>query len=322
MKQLNIVNFLKGFSIFTIVLMHLIQSYDTPTIIKTATSFGGAGVHVFFLCSGFGLYLSFLNKPLTYLEFIKKRFFRVYIPYIIIICISFLSNLYSYSDNFITLMSHIFLFKMFIETYEGTFGYQMWFISTIFQFYLCWPLIVHFYNKSKNKVVLWALAISLLWGITTILLKVNDQRIFNSFFLQYLWEFVLGMKIADIYKEKGNIPNPSTKLLIFISVLGISLTGILGVMGGLYKSFNDIPSLMGYASLALLLYKFLPKRCINIFLFTNKISYDWYLTHILIFTAIFKYCSAWNVWISGFFALILSYLFAYIFHKIISLLKI
>lgn len=68
MQKLEIVNYLKGFSILTIVLMHLIQSYDIPKIIRTASSFGGAGVHVFILCSGFGLFLSQLNKPIPYLN--------------------------------------------------------------------------------------------------------------------------------------------------------------------------------------------------------------------------------------------------------------
>lgn len=40
------------------------------------------------ICSGFGLYLSYLNKPLTYSQFLKRRFLKVYLPYIIIILVS------------------------------------------------------------------------------------------------------------------------------------------------------------------------------------------------------------------------------------------
>lgn len=77
-QRLDVVNFLRGYSIFTIVLMHLLQSYPLPGWAMKATSFGGAGVHVFILCSGFGLYLSYLNKPLDYKAFLRKRFGRVY----------------------------------------------------------------------------------------------------------------------------------------------------------------------------------------------------------------------------------------------------
>ena len=110
MKKLEIINYLRGFSILTIVLMHLIQSYSIPQIIKTASSFGGAGVHVFILCSGFGLYLSHINKPLSYKDFLKRRFLKVYIPYILIILLSACIPFYTSPENrLIELLSHIFL---------------------------------------------------------------------------------------------------------------------------------------------------------------------------------------------------------------------
>lgn len=99
MKKLEVIDYLRGFSIFTIVLMHLIQSYSIPSILQKASSFGGAGVHVFILCSGFGLYLSHLNKPLSYSNFLKRRFIKVYIPYILIILLSAAIPFYNHSDN-------------------------------------------------------------------------------------------------------------------------------------------------------------------------------------------------------------------------------
>ena len=65
MKKLEVINFLRGFAIFTIVLMHCVQGY-LDGVMHKAVSLGGAGVHVFILCSGFGLYLSYMNKPLGY----------------------------------------------------------------------------------------------------------------------------------------------------------------------------------------------------------------------------------------------------------------
>ena len=83
-QKLDIIDFLRGYSIFTIVLMHLLQSYDLPSLLMKATSFGGAGVHVFILCSGFGLYFSYLNRPLGYRAFLRKRFGRIYWPMAIV----------------------------------------------------------------------------------------------------------------------------------------------------------------------------------------------------------------------------------------------
>lgn len=67
------------------------------------------------ICSGFGLYLSYLNKPLTYSQFLKRRFLKVYLPYIIIILVSALIPFYNTSsDKLLQILSHIFLFKMFL----------------------------------------------------------------------------------------------------------------------------------------------------------------------------------------------------------------
>ena len=46
MKKLDVVNFLRGYSIFTIVIMHLVGMLGISGIWEKAAAFGGAGVHV------------------------------------------------------------------------------------------------------------------------------------------------------------------------------------------------------------------------------------------------------------------------------------
>ena len=45
--RMSEMNYLKGFSILTIVLMHLLAFVDVPKKIITLSAVGGAGVHVF-----------------------------------------------------------------------------------------------------------------------------------------------------------------------------------------------------------------------------------------------------------------------------------
>lgn len=47
---------------------------------------------------------------------------------------------------FIPLWGNLLLFKMFVPELESSMGGQMWFVSTIIQFYLAWPLIVKLFN--------------------------------------------------------------------------------------------------------------------------------------------------------------------------------
>lgn len=273
--------------LLTIVLMHLVQRYDLPNIILKASSLGGAGVHVFILCSGFGLYLSYLNKPLEYGAFLKCRFSKVYLPYILVILVSALYYwLIDGEKTLLPMLSHLFLFKMFVPVWNNSFGGQMWFISTIIQFYVTWPLIVKLF-KCPNGLLI-AVLISLFWALFTVAIGISEERIWNSFFLQYLWEFVLGMYLADLYYRNAEaLKIPRMYILIICVIVGLGLSGTAGIVGGMWKSLNDIPSMVGYTSLALLIYK-IECKPVNLFLsYTNKISYEWYLVHTLIFSIYF-----------------------------------
>ena len=319
-RRLDVVDFLRGFSIFTIVLMHLVQSYPLPNFLMKASSLGGAGVHVFILCSGFGLYLSSLYKPLGYWNFLKRRFTKVYIPYIIVVSISALYfGLICGHNVLMPLFGSVFLFKMFVPSLECAFGIQMWFVSTIIQFYLFWPLIVKLFNSIRGGQI--ALLISLCWATFTTITGLDNERIWSSFFLQYLWEFVLGMQLAKVYFEHPEkIKIPKLGVLLVTMIIGLGLTGMAGFAGGIWKSYNDIPSLLGYASMALIVYQ-LGIKWLNGFLeYTNKVSYEWYLIHILVFSVYHEVMNG-NIpfYIDWLIHIIISYVIAISFKRMMLL---
>ena len=45
--------------------------------------------------------------------------------------------------------------------------------------------------------------------------------------------------------------------------------------------YNDIPSMIGYLFTLLIIYKLHIKPINGLFVLTNKISYEWYLVHML-----------------------------------------
>ena len=322
MPKLEVVNFLRGYSIFTIILMHLAKSSSTGAM-KTALSFGGAGVHVFILVSGFGLYLSYLNKPSTYPEFLKKRFLRVYLPYLLILP-AFVAFYYFVKNSFdiMTLSSHVFLFKMFSHTWDTSYAYSLWFISTIFQFYLFWPIILKL-AKYKNGLLI-SIIISLGWATFVGWLGKQNDRAWASFFLQYLWEFVLGMKLAEIFKKTPEkIVIPRYGVLLLGVIVGLLLTGLMGKMGGVMKLYNDIPSLVGYLSLALLVYKLSLPYVNRFFIYTKRISYEWFLVHgqvIQMFRGMLR--SALPTPLALFICLFSSYFLAIVFNQLLLQINI
>lgn len=313
--RLTVIDFLKGYSITTIVLLHLFQKFNLPSLLAKAIDFGGGGVHVFILCSGFGLYLSHLNRPLDYFTFLKKRFSKIYFPYILIVLISSaFPFMYDSNDRVLALLSHIFLFKMFFQKYINSFGVQFWFISMILQFYLFFPVILRFFKlKNPIKEIIISLIISLTWAVTISLIGKTDIRVWNSFFLQYLWEFVLGMSLANYYFLHGDLILPKMWQIILLSIICIGITGYTGLLGGIYKVLNDVPSLLGYLSFALIIYSLHVKYINRFFVFTSNFSYEWYLVHMLIFNCTFIILGSFSLIKFGMAMLILSYICAFIY---------
>ena len=291
MLRSKLISYSKGIAILGIMLFHLVSCYlASHPLIAKAAAFGGAGVHVFILCSGFGLMYSNIRKPLGFTAFIKRRFGKIYIPYIVVVILAFLlPNVYYGFDRVFALLSHIFLFKMFIPAYTATFGFQFWYISTIIQFYLVFTLLVKLYqNLGKKNFLILSCTISFCWAVIISLLGFTDIRTWNSFFLQYLWEFAIGMVLASEYAENGKLKLESISIpkLILVIIVSFGVYAVLSLTGGFLKAFNDPFSLAAFGGICLLLYKcrLFPKFVY----FTSDISYEIYLLHILIFRLLFE----------------------------------
>lgn len=284
-----------------------------PQWVYQGASLGGTGVHLFFFCSGFGLYLSYQKKQPGYFEFIRTRLLRIYIPYIIVVLLYFFIPLIKYNgDRFGALCSHLLLYKMFIPKYEESFGGFFWFISTIIQFYIVFIPLCKIKEKTGN---IWfgigGFAISLIWWIIMAISGLHYERIWGCFFFQYLWEFCLGMIVADILYHKDSVKISNSHLLI-IAIIGIGFLGITGIYGGWAVSLNDIPSLFGYGALTLLLFQIKPIAKIGTWI--GEISYEWYLLHVLLFKLAFAVEQGWKGALLGFASSIIC---AYFYHQII-----
>ena len=322
-KRIPIIDYLKGFSIVTIVLMHLLALMPSvPGKIITLSAIGGTGVHVFFLCSGIGLYISHLKQPFGYSTFLKKRFLKIYIPYILVILLSFcLPWMYSGENRVMALLSHAFLFKMFVPRYEESFGVQFWFVSTLFQLYVLFIPMCRLKDKLKNNKLFFGIfmGFSVLWWIFCYCTGLDQVRIWGSFCLQYIWEFSLGFLLAEAFYE-GKQYRLNNLLLLVLAVAGIGLQAGLALFSDTLKIFNDIPGLMGYTSLALLLSNIpiVKNLCVRI----STFSYELFLVHMLVFETVFHLANPQglgteSLW--GFICLVAVTILACVYRKIMKL---
>ena len=320
-ERLDIINFLRGFSIFSIVLTHLMQFHNFPMLINKAINFGSSGIHVFILCSGFGLYLSYLHKPLTYRQFIKRRFSKIYFPYIIIVLLSALWEFYlSGFFNWKIVFSHIFLYKMFVPEYECSLGGPFWFISTIIQFYIAWPLLVKI-AKMKWGLLL-GFIVSYSWATLVVILGYENERVWTCFFLQFLWEFLLGMWLAEKYfTNKQQYFNIKWKYIISGIFIGIPLTALTGL--SFLRLYNDILALTGFLSVTLFIYKMNISFINKFFNYTNNISYELFLCHMLVYSIIKYLVNEKNpTVIEDILCFTIAYTYAYLYNIMLKRCKI
>ena len=287
-RRISFIDFAKGYAIITIVLFHLLQKLNLSPIMMSAIEFGGSGVHLFFMLSGFGLLIAKKRSPL---EFYKRRFSKVYLPYFLVLTICLLTNFLIpiYPDDGIeAYLAGVFLYQMFFGEFMEAFGGHFWFISAIIQFYIMFPLLSYIHEKIGNKkLMIGATLVSAVYWSFLYYYGYAEFRNWAGSCFQFLWVFALGMVLADKYKKDGlkfwdvgNLP------LVFISVFGVSLAAIFVVyMGYEGRVLNDIPAFFGYTSICILFYKLsnqLPSIIKSSIEVVGDYSYSIYLVHALV----------------------------------------
>ncbi|MEI6412538.1 MAG: acyltransferase [Bacteroidota bacterium] len=300
MRKIEFLDFAKGYAIFTIVCYHALQRLDLSPLLQKAIIFGGSGVHLFFLLSGFGLGLSSTVGSAG--AFYRRRAVKVWLPYVLALSLSLVAayTVHLFQDGWDAWLAGVGLYQMFFERYIHSFGGHFWFISAIMQFYLVFPLLLWLKNRfTQPWIYFWiCLGISIGWWLVVFVLDKGGMRTWNSFFLQFLWEFALGQVLADLYKKQTTAPPVSTPRIRpdfwnypwgWYLPAGLVFTGIMILMilkmGDAGKVFNDIPALFGYSALCIFLFRvgdlfFSPLK--RVFLWIGGFSYSLYLAHVLV----------------------------------------
>ncbi len=295
-QRIEYIDFAKGYAIFTIVCYHALQQVDLSPLWQRAIIFGGTGVHLFFLLSGFGLAWSSAVESVG--AFYLRRMSKVWLPYVVVLTISWAAAAWMgvFPDGWDAWLAGVGLYQMFSEQYIESFGGHFWFVSAIFQFYLVFPLLVRLQKSmTPTQFLLLTCSLSVGWWLVVYFSGKSELRVWNSFFLQFLWEFAIGMVLAKKMRQEAgtfrNIQNlvegNSRYSWIFLPI-GLFFTavmiGMILKLGEAGRIFNDVPALFGYTALSIFVYqagrKWLPWLN-RFFLWINGFSYTLYLIHVL-----------------------------------------
>lgn len=288
-------DFARGFAMLTIVVFHALQPVVTQAW-SPLISAGGAGVHVFVFCSGFGLARS--SSRLSWQAFFRRRFVRILIPYYVFVTAIFLLNQLTQTyphDGWRAYLSHVLLFKMFDESLIGSFGEHLWFISTIIQLYLMFPLLIASLNRWGDWPTFWmSVVVSTIFSLWLIANGLTELRVYASSAPVFLWEFVLGMVAARTYPTSADRVDriPSVLWLLIVSVVGSLHLAAARELGPRWFGLDNVCAIAAYGGTTILLYRMAkaqPRtRLLTAMIGLSQFSYELYLVHGVIVTRLFR----------------------------------
>ncbi|WP_337136962.1 acyltransferase [Morganella morganii] len=306
--KIESIQVIRGVAALFVVLFHyksdINNIYAQENLGDLLFSFGWIGVDLFFLISGFIIYKSTeIKKPVK--EFVIKRFFRVYPPYIF--CLFLFLFFYSYVNadlpSVLQLIKSIMLVPLNHNDYGPFYGYSVlsvaWTLSYELAFYFIFAVSMYFSHKYRfyiSSIIIIILVTTFqvfyLSDLTLTNVKISTSTtsnhiLSNLFFLAnpIFLEFIAGMLVAKAYHYISNsFKNTKLSLIIVTLILSYAITLILS---GHYTSHGF--SLYGGAlpSLLILICLIRMESAHNIkmpkaFVFLGAISYSLYLVHSIV----------------------------------------
>ena len=202
---------LMGWAILWIMMLHFTFTQIKP--LGFIAQYGFAGVEIFMLVSGFGLYFS-LDKDSNLSHFYKKRLLRIFPTYYLL---GLFASLLLYHDDIIT-----YLFRYTTIGFWTGSDYSEWYIPSIVFLYLFAPFLKTLFDKKLLIVIVLTCCICLLASY----ILVENEYITKGephFFLLYrIPAFLFGMACA--YWINNGI---SEKYYFYLLIVGIPLFVLL-----------------------------------------------------------------------------------------------
>jgi len=222
---------LRALSVLLVILYHT----KTPFFEN-----GFLGVDVFFIISGFIITKGLIDKPLTVINFLKKRALRL-LPSLYMVLASVITISVFFDPPHITknlseaIVSSVLYFTnlfyyleidYFNDFHNSSPLLHLWSLSVEEQFYFLLPIVFLVLKPNKKSTIFALSSLALFSFIYWIILNQTDKLAAFYFPHTRFWELLIGVMIALVPKNKLQIPSFVSLLiflLIFLSVIFFQL---------------------------------------------------------------------------------------------------
>lgn len=205
---------LMGIAAIMIVLCHTAQyGVKMPGLLRKFVIYGNLGVDIFLLLSGIGCYYS-LSKNTNLRNWYKKRFHRIFIPYLLI---QFPFWVYYYMNGEFHVLKELYIFST-IAFWTDHVG--AWYVALLIPLYIITPFI---YKFSNNKFIMYII-IGIVLVACSIDIKVSNE-IIEKIIVNFQWafsripSFIIGIIIAPFVRKEYSISLINVIFLFSFSLL-------------------------------------------------------------------------------------------------------
>lgn len=288
---------LRGYAALAVFLIHIggFGLRELSIYTNRIVDSGKYGVMVFFVLSAFTISMSISREEnFHFFRYIFKRFLRIAPMYYLVLLIGFFlggseyyNNLFGTVNSLSNLLFHISFLNWINYKHQNNIIGVEWSVPIEFTYYLIIPFLYYYLIKNKQNIAIVLIVCGIISSIGLLLYKGFEFAAiaYHWSLLKYLFSFTFGIVIYIIFKSKHvNVYNKTPNLLLVLILISLLVLIILDFQ---YPDFY-ITIFCGFLILSLqqpsILRKILFEN--SIIQFIGKISYSFYLLHILIMNVI------------------------------------
>lgn len=241
---------------------------DMPSIVEKILSLGTICTEMFMLLSGIGIFYSLRKNKGKIIQWYKKRFLRLFVPYLILTIPYYVWFGYINNHSVCTILLNISTINYWIN------GSGAWFVAMITLCYLLAPLVYNIYVYCNNNPFIFIILFLIVFALSFFLGFYENATYSSSLFL-------LGMFISPYVQEQKRIN------WLYISIIGI----LLYVICSKISMLAFMPRIFFLFPLSIIIPIFFIDKIyyVKTFLFMGKISFESYLTNVYLGVVLKQY---------------------------------
>ena len=298
---------LMGWSILWIMMLHF--TFNQICILGFVAQYGFAGVDIFMMVSGLGLFFS-IDKDSDIIRYYRRRFFRIFPTYYIL---GIFASLFLFQD---TVLSYLFRCSTIGFWINGP--YWEWYVPSIVSLYIIAPFLKRMIDCGALILLVLICILMVFFSYFVVSNELVNEKDPHFFLLYRIPAFIFGIICA--YWIKNEI---SPKYFYFLLLIGIPCFILLFPHHHVIYNFKYL-SLLFLLPVFTICFITLSKyvTILNpVIAIIGKASLEIYLIQSIFFTAIItgklKVPSSWHDFIT-FALIILSSLVGILVHKLIT----